>query len=397
MEGRRVQDPSPLTPGSKGLFRAGNGANLLAPGFGGWPLPVGCVINATFSNCTQRAMSYLTELSVTYSALLDRMVELAKLLEPPHGNLTQCTHANRAATGLPSSCIDIWAARRAANEASIPAMLAKMNGTGSYYLIRSMDPNGDKHGVYAPRAPCPPDEPCPAAARHGYFESAPNHDIVGLRVADDELAQSIYTSMISIDGLRPCDFTIPNFPDYDDSCGSCDGGFGTWVSGGSWSTAEGRAILAHFRGGRPDLAANSMARILDPYAKLFKLDNPIAHQGCGPGMYSQLGTGMGDTAGRPILDVDIFGIPAAFLHGLFGYQHGATAVVLEPTLPAGVSALEQKFPVRYGNLSLFLSIAGTAPTPSLPPTPPPAPTPPPGKRPWSCELFNCDCQTMMDY
>jgi hypothetical protein len=50
-------------------------------------------------------------------------------------------------------------------------------------------------------------------------------------VADDALAQSIYTSMISIDGLRPCDFTIPNFPDYDDSCGSCDGGFGTWVSG----------------------------------------------------------------------------------------------------------------------------------------------------------------------
>ena len=97
----------------------------------------------------------------------------------------------------------------------------------------------------------------------GYFESAPNHDAVGLRVASDELAASIYKSMISIEGLRTCDFTIPNFPDYDDSCGACDGGFGTWVSGGSWSTAEGRAILAHFRGGRPDLAANSMGRILD--------------------------------------------------------------------------------------------------------------------------------------
>ena len=33
-----------------------------------------------------------------------------------------------------------------------------------------------------------------------------------MRVADDELAQSIYTSMVSIDGLRPCDFTLPNFP-----------------------------------------------------------------------------------------------------------------------------------------------------------------------------------------
>ena len=70
--------------------------------------------------------------------------------------------------------------------------------------------------------------------------------------------------------LRPCAFTVPNWPDYDDSCGGCMG-YGTWVSGGSWSTAEARAILAHYRQGRHDLAAGSMARILDPYAKLFKL------------------------------------------------------------------------------------------------------------------------------
>ena len=36
---------------------------------------------------------------------------------------------------------------------------------------------------------------------------------MGLRVVADAMAQSIYDSMISIDGLRPCDFTIPNFPD----------------------------------------------------------------------------------------------------------------------------------------------------------------------------------------
>ena len=41
-------------------------------------------------------------------------------------------------------------------------------------------------------------------------------------------------------------------------------GYGTWVSGGSWSTAEGRAILAHFRGGWLDLAAASMGRLIDP-------------------------------------------------------------------------------------------------------------------------------------
>ena len=42
--------------------------------------------------------------------------------------------------------------------------------------------------------------------------------------------RNFYTSMVSIEGLRPCDFTIPNFPDYDDSCGACDGGFGTWCA-----------------------------------------------------------------------------------------------------------------------------------------------------------------------
>jgi hypothetical protein len=100
MESRRVQDSSPLTPKTKGLFRAGNGADLLAPSFGGWPLPVGCVVNATFSNCTQRGMSYLTELTVTYSALLDRMVSLENLAYPTPGehNCSQPNHDNPGAS-----------------------------------------------------------------------------------------------------------------------------------------------------------------------------------------------------------------------------------------------------------------------------------------------------------
>lgn len=138
----------------------------------------------------------------------------------------------------------------------------------SLYLVRSIDPNGQRHGVYSPRAPCKPGEPsCGVTAPHGFFETAPNSDAIALRVVDDDLAQSMYTSMTSIEGLRPCAWTIPNFPDYDDSCNGCMG-WGTWVSGGSWSTAEGRAILAHFRGGRLDLAAASMARLIDPCASL---------------------------------------------------------------------------------------------------------------------------------
>ena len=127
MEGRRVQDSSPLTPGSKGLFRAGNGADLLAPSFGGWPLPVGCVVNATYSNCTQRSMSYLTELTVTYSALLDRMIQLEQLLYPNGGH--NCTKPNLSTQGK-GDCLSLYKARRAANDASLNGVMATMNDTG---------------------------------------------------------------------------------------------------------------------------------------------------------------------------------------------------------------------------------------------------------------------------
>ena len=97
-----------------------------------------------------------------------------------------------------------------------------------------------------------------------------------------------------------------------------------------------------------------MGRLIDPYARLFKLDNPIAHQGCGPGMYSQMNS-RGGTAG-PILDVDVFGIPAAFLHGLLGYEYKSTNLTLHPRLPPGVSTLVQKFPVRWGTGQLFFTL-----------------------------------------
>lgn len=167
MEGRRVQDASPHTPGAKGLFRAGNGADLLAPSFGGWPLPVGCIVTATFSNCTQRAMSYLTELTVTYSALLDRMIELERLLYPNGDH--NCSSPNSLAKG-PASCLQIYQARRRLNDASLATMMARMNATNSIYLIRAMDPDGEKHGVYAPRPPCPVDEPCPVRHSTGRRE-----------------------------------------------------------------------------------------------------------------------------------------------------------------------------------------------------------------------------------
>ena len=191
------------------------------------------------------------------------------------------------------TCLSVFQARRQNNVDSIAAVTAIMESTNTSYLIKSLSPDGEKHGVYSkPVVDCLPDQPCPPATRHGYFETSPNVDAIALNVVSKDLKKDFYDSMQSINGISPCGFTVPNFPDYDDAActaenvGNCYV-YGTWVSGGSWSTLEGRVILAHIDQRRYDLALASMSRIIYPYAELFKLDNPIAHMGCGPGMYGQ--------------------------------------------------------------------------------------------------------------
>ena len=72
-------------------------------------------------------MSYLTELTVTYSALLDRMIQLEQLLYPSGGH--NCTQPNGDAAGS-ADCLVLYQARRAANEASLKGVIATMD-TGS--------------------------------------------------------------------------------------------------------------------------------------------------------------------------------------------------------------------------------------------------------------------------
>jgi hypothetical protein len=75
-------------------------------------------------------------------------------------------------------------------------------------------------------------------------------------------------------------------------------------------------------------------------------------------MYSQTGA-RGDTKG-PILDIDVFGIPAAFIHGVLGYEYGSTSLTLHPRLPPGIQLLTQKFPVRWGGAQLFFVLGQPA-------------------------------------
>lgn len=284
------------------LFLAGPAGNLLAPSFAGWKKPDGTYGKA-----------YLAGLSVTYIAALDRLLELEQLAGRPD-QAARCVQRREAARkGL--------------------ARLATDEG----YFINSLDPDGTHHGVFG-------------AARHGYFESSPNHDAIAFRVVDDAQARRIYTKIASLPGLRPHDFILPNYPSYDDMYEKPEGlwTYGTWVNGGHWSTCEARMLLGYYRLGQFEDARRSLRAWL-AFAERFRLDNPLVKFGSDVYQPSQ-----------PInLTYDAFGPPAAFVRGLFEYLYRADALMLLPHIPPTVTRLEQRFPVRFGAKRLYLATVGT--------------------------------------
>jgi hypothetical protein len=284
------------------LFLAGPAGNLLAPSYAGWKRPDGTYDKA-----------YLTGLSITYLAALDRLVELEKLAGRPQ-------QAQR------------FAELRASAKKALPLLT-----TDEGYFIRSLDPDGSRHGVYG-------------AATHGYFEASPNHDAIAFRIADDAQAEKIFHRIASLSGLRPHDFILPNFPGYDDMYEKPEGlwAYGTWVNGGHWSTCEARMMLAYYRLGKFDDARRSMLRLLT-FAEKFRMDNPLVK--FGSDVYQP---------NQPVnLTYDAFGPPAAFLRGLFEYLYRADGLTLMPHIPPTVTELEQRDPVRFGAKKIFLSVLGS--------------------------------------
>jgi hypothetical protein len=284
------------------LFLVGAAGNLLAPSFAGWKKPDGTYGKA-----------YLTGLSVTYIAALDRLIEVEKL-------------AGR------TEAAKLWAQRRD----SARTGLAQMT-TSEGYFINSLDPDGARHGIFG-------------APRHGYFESSPNHDAIAFRVADDAQARQIYAKIASIPGLRPHHFILPNYPSYDDMYEKPEGlwAFGTWVNGGHWSTCEARMMLGYYRLGQFQDARRSLLQLLG-FAERFRMDNPLVK--FGSEVYQP---------GQPInLTYDAFGPPAAFVRGLFEYLYRADELTLLPHIPPGITRLTQRFPIRFGSKQLFLATVGT--------------------------------------
>jgi hypothetical protein len=283
------------------LFLAGAAANLLAPSYAGWRRPDGTCGKA-----------YLAGLSITYIAALDRLIELEKLAGA----------AGKA---------EIYAERRELARKGLPLL-----GAEDGYFIKSLDPDGTRHGVYG-------------AERHGYFETTPNIDAICFRVADDVQAERIYAKIASIPGLRPYGFMIANYPSLDDMYEAPQGmwRFGEWVNGGAWSTCEARAIMAYCRLGKYEDARSSMKQLLT-FARSFRMDNPLTH--------------FGNAVNQPKLPInltyDAFAPAAALLRGLFEYRYGAEGLRLTPHIPPGITELAQLDPIRFGQKKLYLSTAG---------------------------------------
>ena len=286
------------------LFLAGPAANLLAPSYAGWKRPDGTY-----------GMAYLAGLSITYIAALDRLIEVERL-------------AGRGAKA------ELYARRRDLAREGLPRLQ-----TEEGYFVKSIDPDGTRHGVLGAKA-------------HGYFEASPNHDAVCFRVVDEAASGRILEKMLSIKGLRPHDLIIANCPSLDDMYTAPEGlwGFGTWVNGGHWSTCEARMMMAYYRFGKHDDALRSMERILG-FARQFRMDNPLV--AFGSAVYQPH---------EPInLCYDSFGPPAAFIRGLFEYLYTADGLRLVPHIPRGVTRLEQLFPVRLGTKRIYLATAGSGP------------------------------------
>lgn len=293
---------------SNNLFLAGPAANLLGPSYSGWKKPDG-----TFDK------AYLTGLSITYIAALDRLIELEKLAGDP-------------------ALAQLYTERRDLARKGLPQLT-----TEEGYFLKSLDPDGTRHGVYG-------------AAQHGYFEATCNHDAICFRVADDAQAEKIYAKITSIPGLRPHDLIVTNYPGLDDLYQEPTGlfTFGHWVNGGHWSTCEARMMMGYYRLGKHDDARRSMQRILG-FARRFRMDNNLTDFGSQP--YQP---------GQPInCVVDCWGIPAALIRGLFEYLYRADGVTIIPHIPPGITRLEQHFPIRFGSKRLYLATTGRGPITSV--------------------------------
>lgn len=278
------------------LFLVGFAGNLLGPSWAGTIYPDGSIDKG-----------YLAGMSVTYIAALDRMIELEKLT----GN---------------DDKVKLYEDRRERTRRGLKELV-----TDEGYFVKGIDLLGVKHGVYG-------------AEKHGYFESNVNHDAVALGVVDLEQSKKIVDKIASIPGLRPYSLIACNYPSLDDQLDG-DYGFGNWVNGGHWSTSEARMMLAYYRVGRHADAVASMRQIMKFFDN-YLADAPLTDFGNQVWFKDRVVT----------MVYDAFGVPAGMIRGLFQPVYSADKLTITPSVPDGVTSLEQSVPIRFGKKSIELSV-----------------------------------------
>ena len=302
------------------LFLVGPASNLLAPSYGGVKQPDG-----TFGK------GYLTGLSITYLAALDRMVEIYQL------------------TGDKNKLAEYQQRQKITRE-SLSQLLAPDG-----YFVKSMETDGTKHGVLGQK-------------QYGYLEGVVNADAVALRVVDDSTAVKIYNQIAAYPAIRPFDFLLTNAPGLDDTYGnwgSTSGpgikGFwtyGDWVNGGVWGTVEGRAILMYYRLGKFEDIRRSATRAMK-WAKDFRMDAPWAQWGSNSeNPWSDTGN---HKVGGVAVMIDNFAIPAATIRGLFDCDYRSDRLIFRPRIPGSISKYTQKEPILFGEKKIFLSCVNGGP------------------------------------
>jgi hypothetical protein len=286
------------------LLKGGKGSNLLAPGFDGYTGPDG-----------KKQLVYLTELSVSYCAGLNRLAEVCDIIGEKEEARGYRAIAGKIRTALPSM----------------------MDDKGTFIMFK--DPEGIKHGVYG-------------AEKYGYFEATPNHDAVCMRVVDDAASKKIIERMVSIKGLAPHDLILSNYPAYDEPAYPTAGlmRYGTWVHGGHWSTTQGRMNVACLRVDEFDHPFKSWDRMCK-IMQNFRADAPFGERGLIP---------WGGQMGRPYNNVmDCWGVPAGVIRGLFEYDYRSDGLRVRPHLPSGITRYVQKKAVMFGGTRIYLTVTGS--------------------------------------
>jgi hypothetical protein len=296
------------------LFLVGGGSNLLAPSFGG-----------AIDQDGNHQRSYLTGLSITYGAALERMAMLYALLGDTENE---------------KRYLDLYHKTKAA--------LNLLKADGGYY-VKSMETDGTKHGIYG-------------AKKHGYFEAVANIDAIALDMADDETADAVYHLIQSAPEMRLAHMLPTNYPELDDrylKYGSIDlqvsednvmWKYGNYLDGGVWGTVEGRAVFAYMRLKKYEDAVKSVQTNYR-WTKNYRMDEPYCQAGVNSFNY------WSDAENVPQVSVmiDNFAIPANFIRGIFGYRYSPDTLTLTPHLPGTVTSFTQKFPVFWGKKELHIS------------------------------------------